>query len=176
MTTVRELKELWLEISDVALPIASLRDEYAKGSLMNERFRQLSQVYANLNEIEQALSEFMERKKFLFGRKTEREFFMLARPSVANAKILLEIATDEFVANRRHLTTLATATPTDSMRASSPATSGGSNPVVHHKLDALRLASNDPALSAETRERSKRALELGQAALRHHVTMKSKEN
>ena len=103
MTFHTQLRELWLQVSEVSLSIASLRDEYARGPLLNTRFTQLDNVYANLNDIEQGLFELLEIRKPLVGQKPEREFLMIARPALANAKGLLSIATDELESNRADL-------------------------------------------------------------------------
>lgn len=53
-------------------------------------------AYQNLRTIEEAIFEFMELRKPMFGKKPDREFIMLSRAAISNTKILLKIATDEY--------------------------------------------------------------------------------
>ena len=95
MSYRKELRELWLSIETVAIPIAELRDKYVRFPGVHRRFSQFEEVYRNLKEIETALFEFIEAKKPLFGSKPEREFVIMSRASIANAQILLEIGEAE---------------------------------------------------------------------------------
>ena len=90
-----ELRALWLDISNVSLPLAELRDRYVNGPGFHPRFGQLHDAYHHLNCIEQAISEYLELKKPLLGPKPDREFLMISRSAVEVAKVLLVVATDE---------------------------------------------------------------------------------
>ena len=96
MTEAAEIRQLWLSVQDIAGPIADLRDRYVSSPGLHNRFSQLYDVWRNLLEIEQALFEFLEIKKPLLGSKPEKEMLVVARASLANAKILLDIASAEF--------------------------------------------------------------------------------
>ena len=90
-----DLRKVWLNIGEVALPIAALRDEYVRFPGVHRRFSQLNNVYQNLLKVEAALFEFCEAKKPVFGSKPEREVLMIAEATLENARILLEIARAE---------------------------------------------------------------------------------
>jgi hypothetical protein len=95
MTYANDLRELWLSVGEVPLPIAAVRDEYVRFGGIHRRFSRLNDVYHQLFTIETALFEFLESKKPLFGQKPEREVLMIARAAVENAKVLSEIARAE---------------------------------------------------------------------------------
>ena len=93
-----ELRDVWLSVSDVALPLAELRDEYLKFQGFQAdlgRFGQLETAYANLNIVEQTLFEYIEQKSPLFGKKPNREVLMIANAAIQNSRILAEIARGE---------------------------------------------------------------------------------
>ena len=90
-----ELKELWLSVSDIALPLAELRDEYLYVKRGEARIMLLTTAYENLNAIEQALFEYIALKSPLLGRKPNREMLMMARAAIENGRILTEIVRGE---------------------------------------------------------------------------------
>ena len=95
MTEEDELRELWLSVSNVSLPLAGVRDRYIQGPGFHPRFSQLADAYDHLNNIEQALSEYLEVRKPLMGSKPDHEFLMLSRSAIEIGKTLLLIVKDE---------------------------------------------------------------------------------
>ena len=95
MTEEDELRELWLSVSNVSLPLAEVRDRYIQGLGFHPRFSQLADAYDHLNNIEQALSEYLEVRKPLMGSKPDHEFLMLSRSAIEIGKTLLLIVKDE---------------------------------------------------------------------------------
>ena len=96
MSLQTELRQLWLSIQEIAMPMAELRDKYVEFPGMHPRFSHLYDAWQNLLAVEQAIFEFMELKKPTFGKKPDREFIMISKAAISNSKILLKIATDEY--------------------------------------------------------------------------------
>lgn len=95
MNAKGEIKQLWLSVKEVALPLADVRDAFLKVQGGEPRFMQLDEAYDNLNAIEQALYEYLQIKSRWFSKKPDKEVLMLSVAALANARILMEVCRGE---------------------------------------------------------------------------------
>jgi hypothetical protein len=91
------LRQIWLEIEDVAGPLADIRDTGLSAGLSEKRFALLTQTYTSLRTAEQALYEYIHERRDLSGRREDidRLILTIADSALRNGSAVLQLARED---------------------------------------------------------------------------------
>lgn len=97
MSLLPQIRDLWLSVTDVALPLAEVRDRFLTVPGGEKRFGQLHNCVDHLHAVEESLYEYLEWRRDASGARDDidRLCFMMCNAAIENGKTLLELATAE---------------------------------------------------------------------------------